>query len=175
MGTGIGGAIPTSIYFRETWDKDLFIEGHKNFFDFYHESVVVKGRQVYAIEPSILLPHFKDYLTELYTILGEQDVVDGFTKFDEAYDAIIVKNDLDAFLQHFNRNGAYQESFQPDYWKDGYFFSTGGFECLNFLYVYNGSYKAYLEEYTTLHHMERLLAKAMDNPLARITKFGIFG
>jgi hypothetical protein len=46
---------------------------------------------------------------------------------------------------------------------------------MTYLLTYNGSYKAILEEYTTLSDMEKLLAKAYDHPLAKITKFGIFG
>ena len=40
---------------------------------------------------------------------------------------------------------------------------------------YFGSYKAILEEYSTLTHFERLLAIAMKNPLAGAVKLGIFG
>jgi hypothetical protein len=40
---------------------------------------------------------------------------------------------------------------------------------------YQGSYKAILEEYSTLNHFEKTLVKAMSNPLANAVKFGIFG
>jgi hypothetical protein len=40
---------------------------------------------------------------------------------------------------------------------------------------YLGSYKAYLEEYSTLTHFEHALAKSMKNPLTSIIKLGIIG
>ena len=54
-------------------------------------------------------------------------------------------------------------------------FSTLGCECQVYWLFYSGSYKAFLEEYTALMHFERVLARAMINPLASAIKFGIFG
>jgi hypothetical protein len=54
-------------------------------------------------------------------------------------------------------------------------FSTLGGQCKEYWLFYSGSYKAYLEEYTTLEHLERILSKTMKNPLANTIKFGIFG
>ena len=56
----------------------------------------------------------------------------------------------------------------------------GIFSCVyydhNIPYIfYSGSYKAYLEDYSTLNHMEKFLAKAMTNPLKEAVKFGIYG
>jgi len=48
------------------------------------------------------------------------------------------------------------------------------YENTPFLF-YLGSYKAMLEEYSTLLHMEKMLVKAMNNKLKTIVKFGIFG
>ena len=48
------------------------------------------------------------------------------------------------------------------------------YENIPFLF-YSGSYKAMLEEYSTLLHMEKMLVKAMNNKLKTIVKFGIFG
>jgi hypothetical protein len=54
-------------------------------------------------------------------------------------------------------------------------FSVLGCRCEQYWLFYNGSYKAFLEEYSTLLHCERILAKAMSNPLVNAVKFGIFG
>jgi hypothetical protein len=54
-------------------------------------------------------------------------------------------------------------------------FSFLGGESEKYWLFYIGSYKAYLETYCTLKHFERILAKAMQNPLASIVKFGIYG
>jgi hypothetical protein len=40
---------------------------------------------------------------------------------------------------------------------------------------YSDSYKAYLEEYSTLIHFERVLAQTMKNPLTPIIRLGIIG
>jgi len=54
-------------------------------------------------------------------------------------------------------------------------FSILGGYCEQYWLFYSGSYKAYLEEYSTLSHFEKVLAKTMKNPLAKAIKFGIFG
>jgi hypothetical protein len=45
--------------------------------------------------------------------------------------------------------------------------------CTKNLLVYQGSYKAFLEEWKTLLHMDRLLWAAMENPLAKVMRFGM--
>lgn len=54
------------------------------------------------------------------------------------------------------------------------YFETSYLENSINLLFYQGSYKALLEEYSTLEHMDRLLAAAMpENPLAKVARFGM--
>jgi hypothetical protein len=47
-------------------------------------------------------------------------------------------------------------------------------KCISNLTIYRGSYKAILEEYSTLYHMRKLLVAAMSNyPLAKLVDFVI--
>jgi hypothetical protein len=175
MGRGISGVIPVAFHFQESWRgnlKDNFIKhSPADIFDFYDE-IEENGKVVaYRIKSQMLLRNFKDFYIGFHTIIDAQDVLKNCIKFDEKYDAIIKRNDMDAFLDHFSENTAYD----PYYMTESECFSALDIECDEFLIVYNGSYKAFLEEYQTFYHIERLLVKAFDNPLAKVTKFGLFG
>jgi hypothetical protein len=61
------------------------------------------------------------------------------------------------------------------YVQEGQFFSCAGCQCLEGFLFYRGSYKAILEEYTTLIHFEKILCHAMKNPLAHAVKFAMYG
>lgn len=50
---------------------------------------------------------------------------------------------------------------------------TLGCECSEYFIFYMGSYKAILESYETLLHMEKILSKVMKNPLVKSVKFCI--
>ena len=80
------------------------------------------------------------------------------------------------FLDNFNvkkSKGEKTYSIKTDLLINNY--KVSGCRCQSYWMFYMGSYKAILEEYATLLHFEKILAKAMNNPLARAVKFGIFG
>jgi hypothetical protein len=175
MGTGICGGIPLDFFFEDKWDRDTFIKkSGDEFLTFYRETETdpKTGEIFYTINYPDLLPRFKEYYLGLHTILNNHDVLEQATLFNEHYDVIIQNNDYDAFVKHFSSDfgTAYDPSIRTDS-----FFSVRGICPVAYLLTYNGSYKAFLEEYTTLSDMEKLLAKAYDHPLAKITNFGIFG
>jgi hypothetical protein len=174
MGRGISGVIPVVFHFEEGWmndSKEQFIEhSPDNILDFYDE-MKENNKVIYSIKNQILLPHFKDFYFGFHSIIDNQNVLKYSKTFNEDYNAIIKSNDREAFLEHFSDT----EEFEPHYETSHGFFSTMFIICDEFLIVYQGSYKAFLEEYRTFYHMERLLVKAFDNPLAKVTKFGEFG
>jgi hypothetical protein len=175
MGTGIRGGIPLDLFFKNKRRRDTFIqESGDEFLTFYRETETdpETGEISYTINYPDLLPRFKEYYFGLHTILNKRDVLEQTTLFNEHYDAIIQNNDYDAFVKHFSSNfgTAYDPSIRTDS-----FFSVLDIYPVTYLLTYIGSYKAILEEYTTLSDMEKLLAKAYDHPLAKITKLGIFG
>jgi hypothetical protein len=111
---------------------------------------------------------FKDYFYAFHSLVETK--LEGDGKFDAEYDAVVKKDDLKEFVRYLSRSdGCYAR-----YWSQE-FFSVLTMYSLNSIIFYHGSYKAILEEYLTLDHMEKLLSKACDHPLAKITKFGIFG
>jgi hypothetical protein len=92
--------------------------------------------------------------------------LDGCKKFNEEYDAVVASNDIDKFVEYLDDGSGYAPTIFP-YFKSQYITN-----CENLL-VYQGSYKAFLEEWSTLEHMERLLWAAMKHPLAKVMRFGM--
>jgi hypothetical protein len=186
MGTGIMGAIPISFRFdRGSWDLDLDENRNKemfmayaptDFFDFYNQDVrevekngKVKTLTYYVIKPEILLPNFKEFFIEFHKLIGNYPMhedIDGCKKFNKEYNAIIASNDIDKFVKYFDDSSGYAPTIFP------YFEPMYITMCKNLL-VYQGSYKAILEEWSTLEHMERLLWAAMKHPLAKVMRFGV--
>jgi hypothetical protein len=184
MGTGIMGAIPVSFRFSsEPWGLESDMQENKeeftkhasgDFFDFYNEikerNVDKKGKKkeltYYVIKPGILLPNFKDFFYEFHALIADEERTKGYKKFNDEYDAVVASNDLDKFMAYFKDSTGYPPLdfpyFEPMYVTD----------CWNLL-VYQGSYKAILEEWSTLSHMERLVWAAMKNPLAKVMRFGM--
>ena len=145
----------------------------KDFFDFYNEvehEEEIGGKTVtltyYEIKPEILLPNFKDFFFEFHRLIADDPMKDGYKKFNEKYDAIVASGDMDKFVAYFDDDTGYEPTVFP------YFEPMYITDCQN-LMIYQGSYKAILEEWSTLSHMERLLWAAMKHPLAKVTRFGM--
>jgi hypothetical protein len=189
MGTGIMGAIPISFRFdgslglysnylesRVQENKEKFTKhAPKDFFDFYdeveYEEEIDNKTMIltyYDIKPEILLPNFKDFFIDFQKLIGNYPMegTDGCKKFNDEYDAVVASNDIDKFVEYFDDHSGYPPAifsyFEPMYFEN----------CTN-LYVYQGSYKAFLEESSTLQHMERMLWAAMKHPLAKVMRFGM--
>jgi len=183
MGRGIIGIIPISFKFIERYlgddrQKKNFQEyAADDFFDFYNETQVEtpKGRTEthYTIKTEILLPSFKEFFFGFHDIIRDdwalrsryEDTVT--RKFNDDYDKAVASGNIEDFLKHFDDDTGYPPLY--DYGFDAqYTDNVGG--CL---LIYNGSYKAYLEVWSTLRHMELLLRAAMRNPLAKVVRFGM--
>lgn len=159
MGTGICGAIP--IEFTQSYNdsklEDLFLANY----DFVDESYVIKS--------GILIDNFKDLMLEFYTTIEE---IKRFNKIDwSKLDTIIKTNDDELFFSYLENKG-----HSVPFMEKGYgLFSTLNMDCERYIVFYIGSYKAYLEDYSTLAHMEKLTSKLLKNKLSSCIKFGIFG
>jgi len=175
------GAIPTSFRFKKgRWEtdeaenkKDFTKHAAKDFFDFYNENQVEneKGDKeiYYTIKPEILLPNFKDLFIEFQNLIGNADEIEfkqGLEKFNENYDKIVASGNMDNFLKYFDDYGYPPKLFE---YFDAMYINTDRRDLI----VYQGSYKAFLEEWSTLKHIEYLLRAAMKNPLAKVMKFGL--
>ena len=162
MGTGIGAAIPLSL---QPGDKKYFTTG---FFENFNRKKT-KGEERYIVKNDILLENYRPFLIEFYQLI-EEDI-----KYTTALtpDNIPAASSLDEFYDVFSEEK--RGGYVPRIEKHRYGFSALGCEAGVQWMFYLGSYKAFLEEYSTLMHFERILSKAMKNPLAKSVKFGIFG
>jgi hypothetical protein len=179
MGTGINGAILLEFEIETVYMQRFVENSVKGFLDNY--DVQPKSERSYyeryVIKNDILLPNYADFIAEFYGIIQDEfkeirapfgkESIDDYTKkvlscktreeFDNAFDGDN-RNMRVPFIDGMSR----------------------GFSCLycgtNSPFIfYSGSYKAFLEEYSTLVDMEKILARAMDNPLKTAVKFGIYG
>ncbi len=186
MGQGIDGAIPISFRFlKGSWSgeqerkKTEFQEyAADDFFDFYNETQVKvsKGEEggtetLYRIKPEILLPNFKDFFLEFNGLIRddwalEEDNIS--KKFNDNYDKVVASGDIEALLNHFDDDTGRAPRTDSNF--DAMYIEGYG----KFLFFYHGSYKAYLEVWSTLRHMEFLMRAAIKNPLAKVARFGIF-
>jgi hypothetical protein len=172
MGAGIGGVIPLIFHLsKDSWEKnDSSKKSMGNFVDFYDE-VKEKDSVYYCIKDVLLLDNFKDFYFRFHTLIDTEDNVKNTDLFNAKYDEIVATKNSDAFVEFFSKNYNYGPRCM-----DGAFFSSSDeIICDRILTFYNGSYKAILEEYSTLYHMRKLLAKALDNPLAKVANFGMLG
>jgi hypothetical protein len=163
MGTGIMAAIPLVLQEPQHWklDQHDFAPG---FFDNY---TLTEG--FYTLASDILLENYRSFLIEFYELI--EDDLEQSTKLTP--ETIPDVNSLDEFKEVFN--SGIRNRWVPHIDNDPYLFSTLGCNCYDYWLFYFGSYKAILEEYATLVHFEKVLAKAMQNPLRTAVKFGIFG
>ncbi|MDR1150124.1 MAG: hypothetical protein LBJ93_00645 [Clostridiales bacterium] len=174
MGRYFSGIIPI------TTSKKMIDERYVkiNILDFYDEVDESK----YVIKPDILLNNFKDFYIKFNEIIDEEDLK-GFDPFNQKYDEIVKNKDLDKFKEYFGdpydkktkNYHDFDNYLMPKYRDSGWCFDTLGINPIDFLHVYHGSYKADFEVYSTFYHMNQILRKAIDNPLAQVFEFGLFG
>jgi hypothetical protein len=165
MGAGIGAAISLVITPRRHngFDERCFTPG---FFDCYNK-MEEDSNAFYVMKEDFLINNYKSFLIEFYDCIG----ADIYKETGLLPDTIPIASNIVEFTEAFDRHK--RDQLPKIY--DAPFFSTLGCECVKFWYFYSGSYKAFLEEYSTLQHFENVLAKAMSNPLSNAVKFGIFG
>jgi hypothetical protein len=169
MGQGIGGMIQLAFEtekFGFEQDRQYF---SPNYFDYYDREEK-SSNYIFTIKPEFFLSHYNDMLHEFYDAIG----VDLHDRTEiESGSNLLQINDFDDFkteFSHRNRNG--RVPFISDH-RGMVSVISCRTDCA--WLFYGGSYKAYLEEYSTFTHFERVLAKLMKNPLANIIKFGQFG
>jgi hypothetical protein len=185
MGAGIDGAIPISFRFAAGYsgfdrerNKVAFQKyAAEDVFDFYNKTKVKIPKKdgggtetLYTIKPEILLPNFKDFFLEFNGLIRDDFALEADNiakKFNAEYDSAVASGDLELFLKHFDDHTGRVPRFYSNF--DAVYIEGYG----EFLYVYQGSYKAYLEFWCTLKHMELLLRAAVRNPLAKVVRFGI--
>ena len=169
MGTGIVAVIP--LVLGNIKNKERYF--NKGFFENYNK-VNEEDSDIYVIKKDILLENYNSFLYEFYDLTGEE-VYTNYNLRCSEYPQEMLENieDCETFLDRFSRDN--RNATEP-FMEDNYFtLSTTGCHCSKYFMFYSGSYKAILEEYRTLHHIENILSKAMENPLGKSVKFGIYG
>jgi len=174
MGTGIMAAVPLVFEPHKSYGKQDKLEKRyfsKEFFSNFDFEETESGVN-YFIKKDLLLTNYKQFLLEFY------DVIEEDFKYETDIDPeeIPIANNFEEFENIFeamrrNRQVPFIDNGIPRF--SG--FEVVGCECTKYWLFYDGSYKAYLEVYSTLLHFEKILVKAMNNPLANAVKFGIFG
>jgi hypothetical protein len=178
MGTGIMGVIPLSIKNVENVDKYF----NKGFFENYNQ-ITVDDYDIFEIKKDILLKNYTKFIYEFYNLIEEKISDDGsfLPPDEEAEEEEEVIEKEEENLENIENYDEFLEKFSSDERNtilpcvDDICFFTLGCDSLEHFSFYLGSYKAMLEEYGTLLHFEKVLAKAMENPLAKSIKIGIFG
>jgi hypothetical protein len=178
MGVGIGAVVPLKVSIK-SWDFDNNMNNlkiryfHNDFFSFFNgekRDNGYDGYYVFTIKSDFLLANYKDFLCEFYQLIGE-DLFER-TKISSEDDILKLK-EIDSFIAAFNQDARGDDI--PYICSSLGMVSTLGCKCLESWLFYFGSYKACLEVYTTFIHFERILVKAMKNPLAKIVKFCEYG
>jgi hypothetical protein len=162
MGAGIAAVIPIEIApYRRLGHSNLELEYFSpKLLEFYSLDT---ESNCYTIKHELLLDNYKSFLAEFFDCIGETHDTQDFPQF----------NSYEAFKEFFDERE--RNMAAPFIYKHWSTFSILGGIFPEYWLFYNGSYKAYLEDYSTLLHFERTLNRAMSNPLANIIKFGIFG
>jgi len=132
-------------------------------------SVEKTKERIYSIKNDLLIDNYRHFLTEFYALMDE----DLYEQTGMTSDSIPDVKVIDDFKKIFGEKESGR--LLPFIYRGSWAFSVLGCRCEEYWIFYTGSYKAYLEEYSTFLHFEKILAKTINNPLANAIKFGIFG
>ena len=177
MGTGICGVILLEFEIKPDEKAIMAKSSLKGFFDNYE--IIPKnentGYERFAIKKEILIPNYADFLTEFFNIIDDEfkgfeaplnkEPIEAHTK------KLLSSKTFDEFNLAFSREA---RNASTPFIDDMSVSCIGCYRNIPF-HFYAGSYKAILESYSTLVDMEKILAKAMTNPLKNAVKFAIFG
>jgi hypothetical protein len=172
MGRGIAAVVPLTFSTTRSifepmngFEERYFAPGFADNFDITENEKSTD----FTIKPDVLIKNYKAFLAEFYGLIGEDFAREAEIRLDDIPDV----SSLDEILQIFER---YERNMRIPYVDGGpYSFDTLGCYCKSYWLFYYGSNKVIIESYETFSHMEKILAKAMENPLAHAVKFGEYG
>ena len=162
MGAGIAAAIPLVFkpydndyfdgakaeYFSQRFLENYTVEekesANKSIRVMKDGSVKKPMERVYSIKKDLLIDNYRSLLTEFYTLIDE----DLYKKTGMTTDGIPDTQSIDDFISIFGKNNS--ERRLPFVYKGSRAFSVLGCRCEEYWVFYMGSYKAYLEVYSTL-------------------------
>jgi hypothetical protein len=162
MGMGIAAIIPI---LHKITNAQYFRDDYLEAFDFHKET----GN--YQLKADLLFENFRNFLTGFNNLIENTDEVWIYSKWG-TLEEFAKNKDYASYLDYLEENSNREVPF---YENSRGAVSVLGMDIKKCIVFYSGSYKAYLEEYSTLSDMEKLLAKAFNNPLSQIAKFCMFG
>jgi hypothetical protein len=162
MGMGIAAVIPIVHTIN---NAEYFRDDYLEAFDLHKET----GN--YLLKADLLFDYFRNFLTGFNNIIENVDEAWIYSKW-EILEEFVKNKDYAGYLDYLKENSNRAVPFYEDSWG---LVSVLGMDIKKSIVFYIGSYKAYLEDYTTLSDMEKLLSKAFNNPLSKVAKFCMFG
>jgi hypothetical protein len=166
MGRGIGAVVPIEFRVKKYhyYEKKLFNNSLLDFYDVVKEPTESGRDASFKIKEDILIKNYKDFLLEFYDLIGEDFYEESRIPHESTK---LYLNDMDSFYDVFSTH----DTASVPRIQGRYYASICGCDCTLCWCFYMGSYKAWLEEFSTFTHFERILSKTMQNPLAKIVKF----
>jgi hypothetical protein len=162
MGTGIAAVIPIVQKIESAeYIRDDYLEA----FDLYEKT------GDYLLKADLLFDNFRNFLTGFNDLIEKRHEMWVYSQW-EALEEFAKNKDYAGYLDYLKENSNRSAPFYDD---SRMSVSVLGMDVKKSIVFYTGSYKAYLEEYSTLLDMEKLLTKAFNNPLSKVAKFCIFG
>jgi hypothetical protein len=184
MGQSVSAAIPVTFSIPKASDQ---FEAKRRLkwltanipFDFF-DKVKVKdseGEVVYRLKTQLLLENFKDFFIQFHTAIGSADLPEYMKTFDSQYDNAVAQGDVKTFLSLLDGRYRGKGFGLPSYKENlaSFFHPPLPIRCNTYIQFYMNLGKIILEDYVHLLDMQRLLLKAIDNPLARVAQVGVFG
>ena len=178
MGAGIEGSIFLEFELEKRRKSDFFKYSAEGILDNYtllQNGAENERYEKYVIKENIFLSNYANFIEEFY-ILIEGEFKGFYPPFSREPDLEYAKKLLScktreefdkAFARNESRNA--RVPFVED--SNSFVSQYLGCQWIMPFRIYSGSYKAYLETYCTLTHMERMLVKAMNNPLKNTFRF----
>ena len=126
-----------------------------------------EATSLYSIKQEFVASNFSDFLAEFYDLIHLSPEERSWLKLEELPAITTIESFYDALTS--------RKHYRMPYISDERLFSTTGCHCVEYCLFYGGSYEAILETYCTLRHFEKVLSKAMINPLGKAIKMGMYG
>ncbi|MDR1857781.1 MAG: hypothetical protein LBR22_11640 [Desulfovibrio sp.] len=171
---GIYGVIPLRIrkcarycgtFFAPAVDPEETFELPKRYVPLYEHT---KKKDIYILKPEILFDNFKPFFLQFNELIQEE----GFwiDKEWSKLDKLAKAKDYDGYLRFLDERQGYNEV--PTIC-DGVM-EVSEIHIHQGIFFYHGGDEALFEGTKSLVHMERLIGRSLDNPLAKIVKVCLF-
>jgi hypothetical protein len=165
MGEGIMGVIPIT----------FSVERPNNLPESYLQNYTVtknrKKEKIYKIKKELLYENFADLIVRTNEMLNRNEPLWIFKRWDD-FNKFIAKDDFEGVLEFLSKES---NRSNPSYYDSSYA-SDASLEIFADILICNGSFKAFLEEYVTLRHLNILFSKVFaDNPLSATVRFVMWG